>query len=588
MPADAFERKLVAILAADIAGYSRLVGLDEEGTLTRLRSLRREVIDPAIAARRGRTVKTTGDGMLVEFSSVVDAVRCAVVVQRATAEREAELPPDRRIAFRVGVNLGDIVVEGGDIFGDGVNIAARLEGIAEPGGICLSAAAHEQVHGKVELDFADLGEQSLRNISRPVHAYRALLDKAASVEPKALPLPDKPSIAVLPFQNMTGDSEQDYFVDGMVEEITTAIARLPRLFVIARNSAFAYKGKTIDVKQVAQQLGVGYLLEGSVRKSNNRVRITGQLIEATTGSHIWADRFDGALDDIFELQDRVASSVVGAVEPKLLLAEVERAKRKPAEHLDAYDLYLRALAQSYRYTEIGFGEAISLVMQALGIDRNYPPALAMFGWCRLLQVAQGWVSSASEDSAEAVKLAKEAIEAGWDDPEALWMAGATVIHLGGEHSTGAAAVERALALNPNCAHAWHQVGFLHCTMNRPEQAIGAIQRAMRLSPFDPLGYIFTHELAFAHMLAQRFDDAMTWVDRSLSEQPRFVAPVRLKLCLCGHLNRAEEGREWLARLRKLYPALTIAEFNAFRSRAFVPEVRAIYSEGLRKAGLPEA
>jgi adenylate cyclase len=403
-----------------------------------------------------------------------------------------------------------------------------------------------------------------------------------------LPLPDKPSIAVLPFANMSGDPEQEYFADGMVEEITTALSRIRWLFVIARNSSFTYKGKAIDVKQVAHDLGVRYVLQGSVRKAGQRVRISGQLIDTTTSSHIWAERFDGPLDDIFTLQDDVAASVVGAVEPKLLLAEVERARRKPAENLDAYDLYLRALAQSYHYTEEGFSEAVALIRQALAINRSYAPAAAMLGWCRLLQVAQGWVARVGNDVMEAVQLAKEAIELGKDDPEALWMAGATVVHLGGEHGTGSAAVERALALNPNCARAWHQVGFLHCTMNRPEPGIEAIRRAMRLSPLDPLGYLFTHELAFAHMLGRQFDDAMTWVDRSLSEQPRFVGAVRLKLCLCGRLGRVEEGREWLASLRRLHPALTIAEFNAFRSRAFLPEVRAIYSEGLRKAGLPEA
>src|SRR3954452_20199639 len=292
MPAEAVERRLSAILAADIAGYSRLVGLDEEGTLARLKGVRRDLIEPTIADHKGRIVKTTGDGMLVEFASVVDAVRCAVAVQRTTAAREVAQPEDRRIAFRVGVNLGDIVVDREDILGDGVNIAARLEGIAEPGGICLSASAHEQVRDKVEGEFADLGDQTLKNIARPVRAYRVLLAKPVSAPAATPPVPDKPSIAVLPFQNMSGDPEQEYFADGMVDEIITALSRIRSLFVIARNSTFTYKGKPTDVKQVGREMGVRYVLEGSVRKAGNRVRITGQLIDAETGAHLWADRFD--------------------------------------------------------------------------------------------------------------------------------------------------------------------------------------------------------------------------------------------------------------------------------------------------------
>src|SRR5437667_5330553 len=346
-------RRLAAILAADIGGYSRLMGADEEGTLAALKAIRRELGDPKIAEHRGRIVKTTGDGLLVEFASVVDAVRCAVEVQRAMADRNAGVPAEKRIEFRFGIHQGDIIVEDGDIFGDGVNLAARLEGLAEPGGICVSGRVRADAAGKVDVAFDDLGEQSLKNIARPLRVYRVRLDEAPATHTPAaaLALPDKPSIAVLPFQNMSGDPEQEYFADGMVEEITTAIARLSWLFVIARNSSFTYKGKPIDVKQVAAELGVRYVLEGSVRKAQNRVRITGQLIDASTGNHIWADRFDGALDDIFNLQDRVASSVVGALEPRLRLSEIERASRKPSASLDAYDLYLRALAVFYPITK---------------------------------------------------------------------------------------------------------------------------------------------------------------------------------------------------------------------------------------------
>src|SRR5215471_16187723 len=347
-------RRLAAILAADVVGYSRLIGADEAGTLGRLRAIRAEVIDPAIAVHNGRLVKTTGDGLLVEFSSVVDALHAATEIQTGVAEQNAAMPQDERIEFRMGLNVGDVVIEDGDIFGDGVNVAARLEGLAEPGGICVSARVQEDAAGKLDLHFEDMGEQQLKNIARAVRVYRVRDRTTPTAEPatspKPLPLPDKPSLAVLPFQNLTGDAEQEYFVDGMVDEITTAIARLPWLFVIARNSAFTYKGKPVDVRQVAQELGVRYVLEGSVRKAGNRVRITGQLVDATTGTHIWADRFDGALDDIFELQDQVASNVAGAIEPKLRQSEIERASRKPTANLDAYDLYLRALPELHKHS----------------------------------------------------------------------------------------------------------------------------------------------------------------------------------------------------------------------------------------------
>src|SRR6266567_1792999 len=324
-------RKLAAILAADVAGYSRLTGLDEEGTLKRLRKLRRELINPAVSLHRGRIVKTTGDGILIEFPSVVDAVRCALDVQRGMASRNEEIPADRRIEFRVGINVGDVVVEGEDLLGDGVNVAARLEGISESGGICISDAAYQQVRDRLDLDFEDAGEQQLKNITRPVRAYHVRLDRSPAQAKPALPLPDKPSIAVLPFQNMSGDAEQEYFADGVVEEITTALSRFRNLFVIARNSTFTYKGRALDVKQVGRELGVRYILEGSVRKAGNHVRITGQLVDALTGAHLWADRFDGTLENIFELQDKVTESVVGAVKPRLEQAEIERAKRKPTE-----------------------------------------------------------------------------------------------------------------------------------------------------------------------------------------------------------------------------------------------------------------
>jgi TolB-like protein len=580
-------RRLAAILAADVAGYSRLMGADEEGTLAALKAIRRELSDPKVKEHRGRIVKTTGDGLLIEFPSVVDAVRCAVEVQERMAARNVDVPEGRRIEFRMGINLGDIIRDERDIYGDGVNIAARLEALAEPGGICVSRVVRDQVRDKVDLTFADMGDQQVKNIARPVHVWRLRLGaKSAASSPTALALPVKPSIAVLPFQNMSGDPEQEYFVDGMVEEITTAIAKMPWLFVIARNSSFTYKGKAVDVKQVARELGVRYVVEGSARKSGNRVRITGQLIDTASGAHIWADRFDGALEDVFELQDHVASGVAGAIEPKLLLAEMERAARKPTESLDAYDLYLRALSSFHRLTVEGHREAIRLSERALELDPSYWPAMAMIGWCRVYQAVQGWVVPTGAEVAQSVALARQSIEAGKDDPDVLWMAGFTVSHLAGEHALAIAAVERALVLNPNCAHAWMVSGYVRCFSNRLEEAIESIYHALRLSPLDPLAYLFRQCMALAHLAAGRYEEATIWIDQSLGEQPRFLPALRVKVAVCGYLGQEDEGKRWLGRLLELNPGLTVAGFDRFAATFLSPGVRAQYLEGMRRAGLP--
>jgi len=582
------ERRLAAILAADVAGYSRLMEANEEGTLAALRAIRRELGDPKIAEHRGRIVKTTGNGLLAEFASVVDAVRYAVEVQRAMAERNADIPPAKCIEFRIGIHQGDIIVEDGDIFGDGVNLAARLESLAEPGGICISGRVHADVAGKLDVGFDDLGEQQVKNISRPVRVFRAQFraSKAAAETLPALALADKPSIAVLPFQNMTGDAEQEYFVDGMVEEITTAISKLPWLFVIARNSSFTYKGKPVDVKQVARELGVRYVLEGSVRKAGNRVRITGQLIDTTTGAHIWGDRFDGALDDIFELQDQVASSVAGVIEPKLRQSEIERASRKPTANLTAYDLYLRAVAQSYRYTDEGFAEAVGLSRQALPIDPSYAPAGALVAWCYMLQRVQGWGALSAADVAEAARLSRQALEAARADPEVMWQAAYPLFYFTGEAAMAEAVLDRALALNPNAAHAWLVRGCIHALLNRPEAAIEALERAQRLSPFDPLGHLNAWGFAIAHIAAGRFEQAIEWADRALHDQPRLVTAIRAKIVANAHLGRLDEARADLARMLALYPGLTIGTFRT-SAASFNSEFVELYVTGMRLAGLPE-
>jgi adenylate cyclase len=581
-------RRLAAILAADIVGYSRLMGLDEAGTAQALRE-HRAAADPLIAEHGGRVVKTSGDGMLIEFGSVVGAVECAVGLQALAAEQNAAVPSDRRMEWRIGVHLGDVLIEGDDILGDGVNIAARLEGIAEPNGICISEDGFRQVRGKVEAEFADMGEQSLKNIARPLRVYRvepAAGTKQTVTSPPALPVPDKPSIAVLPFANMSGDPEQEYFADGMVEEITTAISRLPWLFVIARNSAFTYKGKPVDVKQVARELGVRYVLEGSVRKGGNRVRITGQLIDTTTGAHIWADRFDGALDDIFELQDQVASNVAGAIEPKLRQSEIERARRKPTTNLTAYDLYLHALAQFHRFTEEGFAEAIVLVRQALAVDPAYAPAAALVGLCRARQRVQGWGAVSDEDIGEACRLARQALEAERDDAETISQAASTLFFLAGEAAMAAAALDRALALNPNAAHAWWARGNIHAG-NEPEKAIDATERARRLSPFDPYTFLFAQTIAVAHLTARRFEQAIEWADRTLHDQPRMATAMRVKVVANAHLGRLDEARAELGRVLAIDPKLTIAGNRERVAHFEAPEVLELYVTGLRLAGLPE-
>jgi adenylate cyclase len=403
---------------------------------------------------------------------------------------------------------------------------------------------------------------------------------------QALALPDKPSLAVLPFQNMTGDADQEYFVDGMVEEITTAIARLPWLFVIARNSAFTYKGKPVDVKQVAQELGVRYVLEGSVRKAGNRVRITGQLIDTATGAHIWADRFDGALDDIFALQDQVASNVAGAIEPKLRQSEIERASHKATANLTAYDLYLRASAEAYRFTDEGFVEAIALARRALAIDPAYTPAAALVGLCRVRQRVQGWGALSDEDIGEACRLARQVLEAERDDAEPIWQAALTLFRLAGEAAMAAAALDRALALNPNAARAWLARGIIHAWRNQPEAAIEAIERARRLSPFDQFTPRYALNIAFAHLVARCFEQAIEWADRALHDQPRLIAAMRVKVAALAHLGHLEEARAELSRSLGIDPKQTIAGLREY-ARFAAPEVLELYVTGLRVAGLPE-
>ena len=474
-------------MATDVAGYSRLIGADESGTLQALKAIRAELIDPTIASHNGRLVKTTGDGLLVEFASVVDALRCATEVQVGMVERNATAPADKRIEFRIGINMGDIVVEDGDIFGDGVNVAARLDGLAEPGGICVSARVQEDAAGKLDLAFEDIGEQALKNIARPVRAYSVATGPVSATAPKAptLPLPDKPSIAVLPFANMSGDPEQEYFADGMVEEIIRALSRIRWLFVIARNSSFTYKGQAIDTKQVGRELGVRYMLEGSVRNGSGRVRITAQLIEAETGGHLWADRFDGSLEDVFELQDQDAVSVAGIIEPTLQAAEIRRSSERPTNDLTAYDVYLRALANFPWPSKAQGTEALNLFEQAIARDPGFAPALGWAAVCHTRLRLDGHAEDPETSRRKARSLAQQALVLAGGDPGVL---ANVALVLGDDESveisSAIALIDRSLALNPSSARAWFISGLLRVLVGECDKAIEHLQTCPRLGPMS--------------------------------------------------------------------------------------------------------
>jgi TolB-like protein/class 3 adenylate cyclase len=591
MSNDRVERRLAAVLAADVAGYSRLMGRDEEGTLARLKAVRKTLVDPKIAARRGRIVKTTGDGILVEFPSIVDAVCCAVEVQRAMIERNAEVPRESRIEFRMGVNLGDVITDGDDIHGDGVNIAARLETLAEPGGICVSQTVVNHVRGKVPFDAKDAGEQVLKNIARPVHVFHIVIDLnhqdvASKVTIATLALPDKPSIAVLPFQNISGDPEQEYFADGVVEDIITALSRFSELFVIARNSSFTYKGRAVDVKQVGRELGVRYVLEGSVRKAGNRARITGQLIDAATNAHLWADHFDGRLDDIFDLQDEITVSVVGAIAPKLQQAEIERAKRKPTENLDAYDYYLRGLASAHQLTKEAISEALRLFYKAIELDPDFGSAHAMAVWCYNRRKADGWTTDPVAETAETARLARRVGQVGKDDAIALCFGGGGLAYVVGALDDGIAMIDRALELNPNLAAAWNHSGWMRAFRGEPEEAISRLARAIRLSPLDSIMFNMQCGMALAHLLAGHYDEASSWAKRALRERADYVSAIRILAASSALAGRTDEAHAAIAWLLRLEPGYRISDLED-RVPLRRSQDLARFADGLRKAGLAD-
>jgi len=586
------DRRLAAILAADVAGYSRLMGGDEEGTHAALKAHRTELFEPKIARHRGRLVKTTGDGLLVEFPSVVDALRCAVEVQREMARRNEGVSEDRRIDFRIGVHVGDIVAEQDDIFGDGVNVAARLEALADPGGITVSARVQEDAEGRLDVGFVDDGEQRLKNIARPIRVYRIRLDGTASepapqtVAPKPVAGPDVPSIVVLPFQNLSTDPEQDFFADGIVDDIITALSRYRSLFVVARNSSFTYKGRATDVKQVGRDLNVRYVLEGSVRKAGNRVRISGQLVDATTAGHIWVDRFEGELEDIFELQDRVSSSVVGALVPQLLQAEIKRAIRKPTESLDAHILYMRGLSSFHTWSRKGVDEALRLCLRAIEIDPNYSTPYGLAISCYVLRKTAGWMADPAHEIAETRRLTDKVAEIGRDDFFALSSCGFALANVLGELEKGAALIDEALALNPNGALSHTQAGYVRVWLGEPEVAIHHVQRAMQLSPVDSLMFSMQTAMAFAHFVAERDDEALAWAEKALQRSPIVTPAIRIAAASAAMLGRGTDATKYLALLGQLDPGLRLSNLHE-RVNLRRAQDRERLAEGLRRAGLAE-
>jgi TolB-like protein/class 3 adenylate cyclase len=581
-------RRLAAIVAADVAGYSRLMGLDEAGTARALRE-HRAAIDPIVARFGGRIVKTTGDGVLLEFPSVVAAVECAVAVQNLMVERNEQVSEDLRMLFRLGVNLGDVLVQGDDILGDGVNVAARLEGIAEPGGICVSDNVYQQVRGKVEVSFDDLGEQQLKNIARPVHAYRARLGGTVAGKPVAvLPLPDKPSIAVLPFQNMSGDPEQEYFADGVTDEILTALSRFRELFVIARTSSFTYKGKAVDVRQIGRELGVRYVLEGSVRKAGGRVRITGQLIDATSGVQVWSDRFEGEHDDIFDLQDRAASAVVSAVAPKLEQAEIARAVAKATDSLDAYDCFMRASACIYRWDRKDLEEAELLLDRSIKLDPRFASAYAYATWCIAWRLVNSWSDDPTQDAGRCGELARKAVDLAPDDSNVLCLAGYSLAQVVGALEEGIALINRAVSLNPNLARAWALSAVVNIYLGNPEIAIQHNERAMRLSPKDTILHLMMHTTARGYFYAGRLDEAIVWSTKAMRQSPHFHDQSWLNLIASYALTqRREEATAALAKYLAIHPQARIGNLWQLAGFRFPDKNVARLAEGLRLAGMPE-
>lgn len=579
------ERRLAAIMVLDVVGYSRLMGHDADATLEALKRLRRMVVAPQVAAYRGRMVKVMGDGAIILFSSVVDAVNAAMAMQSTIGR----LDPDdggEPIRMRIAVNLGDVIHESGDIYGDGVNIASRLQEVCQPGGVVLSASAFDQIPGRIRDTFSDGGVATLKNIEQPTKLYHwpSAPDTGPPSQETMPSLPDKPSLAVLPFDNMSGDPDQDYFADGVVEALTAALSRIRSFFVIARNSAFAYKGSHKNVGRIGRELGVAYLVEGSVQRAAGRLRITVQLVETATGAHLWAERYDGAENDIFDLQDRITAQVAGAIHPSIQLAEIERVSRKPPEDLGAYDYTMRAMRHVWMLDKEESGRALALLDAALKIDPNYPLALALAGWCWAQHGVYNWSSDIEAAQAQALAHAERAASLASGDPLILAVLGA--VHTFARNF-GAARVllERAIQLDENAAWAWSRLGWLEVYSDRPDSALPHFERAIRLSPLDPMNFNNYVGMASARQVVGQYDAAAELFARALAERPtahwihRNLAPVLLAA------GRREEAEASLKVLLSEYPDFTIVNFK--KAMVFSPAAMERLSAFLRQLGIPE-
>jgi TolB-like protein/class 3 adenylate cyclase len=582
------ERRLAAVLAADIAGYSRLMGVDEVGTLAALKALRREIFDPTIAEHNGRIVKTTGDGMLVEFASAVDAVTCAVAVQGKMAECDDSTKHE--IAFRIGINVGDIIIDSEDIFGDGVNVAARVENECEPGGVCLSDDTYRQVRSKLPFDFDDLGERSLKNIDRPIRLYAVRQSGVAAqtslgvATAMPLPLPEKPSIAVLPFQNMSGDPEQEYFADGVVEDIITALSRFKSLFVIARNSSFAYKGKSPDIRQVGRELGVRYVLEGSVRKAGGRLRITAQLIDTASGTHTWADRFDGVLEDVFELQDEVTQKVVGAIAPRVEQAEIARALRRPSDSTDAYDCYLRGLACIYPVTSESVDRALELFEKAIAFDGGYASAYGMAIFCHTNRVGFSLARDIDKEKCEVARLLEMIMRVGQDDGVAIGQAAFAVAYVLRDVVSAKRLIDRALELNPNLATAWTNSGWINVWLGQPQLGLDHLTLARRLDPTSHGTRMAA--TAHAYFFLNRYEEALAQAEDILRADPDAHPALRIGAASAAFAGRSETAHRLAGHLQTIDPAFRVSRLGEVLGPYQQTAIEK-YAEGLRLAGLPE-
>jgi TolB-like protein len=586
------QRRLAAIVSADVVAYTRLMERDEVGTHARLRARFKALVDPKIGEHGGRVVKLMGDGMLAEFPSIIDAVNWAVDIQAKVAELSAHEPDEQRIEYRVGVNLGDVIVDGDDIYGDGVNVAARLQEIAERGGVCISEKVHTEVRGKLNVEFVDGGAQAVKNVSDPLRVWRwspGQVEASDGVpQPIAsdpLALPDKPSIAVLPFENMSADPEQAFFADGITEDIITELSRLRGFFVIARNSSFVYKGRAVAIPEVARELGVRYVLEGSVRRAGSRVRVTAQLIEAAAGAHLWAEHYDRTLDDIFELQDEITRQIVGALEPSMIGAEAERSRLQRPENLDAWGYVARALPLIWTWSEKDYAPAEALLLKAIEVDPNYARAHSILAVGLLSNAWFGRAGPHEDFVDRAIAEAKTAVDLDEQDPWGHMALG--LVHGYTRNPDDAIAeMQRALGFNPNFALAHGLLGLVHAWAGDARQALQELEQAVRLSPHDVINSYYPTFRGVAHFIAGNYEAMVAEAKEGVRQRPDGVGTYRVLVVGCAHLGRINEARVAAEHLKELQPGITLGWVEQHIPLAN-PADRARYVEGLRKAGLPE-